>query len=56
VTFEPMRGVIAPILTPFNNDLSIATDLYIDLANRLLDQGCAGLAPFGTKCPRKRRH
>jgi 4-hydroxy-tetrahydrodipicolinate synthase len=43
-----MRGVIAPILTPFNNDLSIATDLYIDLANRLLDQGCAGLAPFGT--------
>jgi len=48
VTFEPMRGVIAPILTPFNNDLSIATDLYIDLANRLLDQGCAGLAPFGT--------
>lgn len=48
MSFEPMRGVIAPILTPFNNDLSIATDLYVDLANRLFDEGCAGLAPFGT--------
>jgi len=48
VTFEPMRGVIAPILTPFNDDLSIATDLYVDLAKCLFDQGCAGLAPFGT--------
>jgi len=48
VTFEPMRGVIAPILTPFNNDLSIATDLYVDLANRLFEAGGAGLAPFGT--------
>jgi 4-hydroxy-tetrahydrodipicolinate synthase len=43
-----MRGVIAPILTPFNDDLSIATDLYVDLAKCLFDQGCAGLAPFGT--------
>ena len=48
MTFEPMRGVIAPILTPFDDDLSIATDLYVDLAKRLFDQGCAGLAPFGT--------
>ncbi len=48
MTFKPMRGVIAPILTPFNGDLSIATDLYVDLANRLFDEGCAGLAPFGT--------
>jgi 4-hydroxy-tetrahydrodipicolinate synthase len=48
VTFEPMRGVIAPILTPFNDDLSIATDLYVGLANDLMAQGCAGLAPFGT--------
>lgn len=48
MTFEPMRGVIAPILTPFNEDLSIATDLYVNLAKRLFDEGCAGLAPFGT--------
>ena len=48
MTFEPMRGVIAPILTPFDDDLSIATGLYVDLANRLFEAGCAGLAPFGT--------
>jgi 4-hydroxy-tetrahydrodipicolinate synthase len=38
----------APLLTPFNNDLSIATDLYVEHARRLLDEGCAGLVPFGT--------
>ena len=48
MTFEPMRGVIAPILTPFNDDMSIATDLYVDLAKHLFDEGCVGLAPFGT--------
>lgn len=41
------RGVIAPILTPFNDDGSIAFDLYTDHAQRLL-QDCAALAPFGT--------
>lgn len=46
--FDPLRGVIAPILTPFNDDLTIATDLYVDHALRLFDQGCVGLAPFGT--------
>jgi len=45
---EGIRGLIAPILTPFNEDLSIAPDLYLSHAKRLLDQGCAGLAPFGT--------
>jgi 4-hydroxy-tetrahydrodipicolinate synthase len=48
VSFNAPRGVVAPILTPFNDDLSIATDLYVDLANRLLEEGCAGFAPFGT--------
>ena len=42
------RGVIAPILTPFNDDMSIATDLYTEHAAWLLEQGCAALAPFGT--------
>ncbi len=46
--FEIPRGVIAPVLTPFNDDLSIAIDLYVDLAQRLFRQGCAGIAPFGT--------
>jgi 4-hydroxy-tetrahydrodipicolinate synthase len=48
VSFEAPHGVVAPILTPFNDDLSIATDLYVGLAQQLFEQGCAGLAPFGT--------
>ena len=48
MTFDAPRGVVAPILTPFNDDLTIATDLYVELARRLFDDGCAGLAPFGT--------
>ena len=45
---QPISGVIAPNLTFFNDDLSIATDLYVAHAKRLLENGCAGLAPFGT--------
>ena len=45
---EGIRGLVAPILTPFNDDLSVATDLYVAHAKRMLDQGCAGIAPFGT--------
>ena len=48
MNFEAPHGVVAPILTPFNDDLSIATDLYVGLAHQLFEQGCAGLAPFGT--------
>jgi dihydrodipicolinate synthase/N-acetylneuraminate lyase len=33
------RGVIAPILTPFNDDGSLALDLYIAHAKWLFDQG-----------------
>jgi 4-hydroxy-tetrahydrodipicolinate synthase len=45
---EPLRGVVVPILTPFNDDLTVATDLYIAHAKNLFEQGCAGIAPFGT--------
>lgn len=45
---EPIRGVLAPLLTPFNDDASVASDLYVTHAKRLLEQGCAGLVPFGT--------
>jgi 4-hydroxy-tetrahydrodipicolinate synthase len=48
MTFAVPRGVVVPLLTPFNDDMSIATDLYAAHANWLIDQGCAGLAPFGT--------
>lgn len=43
-----MNGVRAPLLTPFNDDLSIAHELYVGLAQRLLEEGCVGLVPFGT--------
>ena len=42
------EGVIAPNLTPFEDDLSIAKDLYLENVHRLIDDGCAALAPFGT--------
>lgn len=45
---EKIRGVIAPILTPFNDDLSVAVSLYVAHAKWLFDQGCAAIAPFGT--------
>lgn len=44
----PIHGVIAPNLTPFNADLSIASELYVAHAKALIAKGCGGLAPFGT--------
>ena len=42
-----IRGLIAPILSPFNEDLSF--DCYLQrLCKNLLASGCSGLAPFGT--------
>jgi 4-hydroxy-tetrahydrodipicolinate synthase len=43
-----VTGLIAPNLTPFNTDLSIAMDLYVDHAKNLLANGCSAIAPFGT--------
>lgn len=48
MTHNPPRGVIAPVFTPFEDDGSIATDLFVDHALSLMDEGCAALAPFGT--------
>lgn len=45
---EIPHGLIAPVLTPFNEDQSIATELFVAHAKRLLDQGCVAIAPFGT--------
>jgi len=42
------RGVIAPILTPFEDDGRIARDLYVGHARWVLDQGAHFLSPFGT--------
>ena len=43
-----MAGVTTPILTPFNDDLSFAPDLYIRHAAWLLENGIHYIAPFGT--------
>ena len=45
---SPLRGVLAPNLTPFEDNGQIAMDLYVAHAKRLLEQGCVGLVPFGT--------
>jgi len=45
---KKLSGVMTPILTPFNDDLSFAPDLYIDQAKWLLEQGIHFISPFGT--------
>ena len=45
---QRLQGVITPILTPFNDDLGFAPDLYLEHARWLLDQGIHYLSPFGT--------
>lgn len=48
MTINKMTGVITPILTPFNDDLSFAADLYVRHAHWLLQQGVHYISPFGT--------
>ena len=43
-----ITGLIAPLLTPFDDQLALDQDKFNDLAKHLLDTGCSGLAPFGT--------
>ena len=43
-----LHGVLAPVLTPMNDDLSPATEKWIAFCKQLLADGCTGLAPFGT--------
>lgn len=42
------RGLITPIATPFNSDLSIDHGLYAEHAKRLLAEGNSAVTPFGT--------
>ena len=44
----PISGVIAPLLTPFEDDFSLADALYAEHARRLLAQGMHYLTPFGS--------
>ncbi len=41
-------GVIAPVVTPFGEDGAPDADRFIEHAEWLLEDGCTGLAPFGT--------
>ncbi|MCS6825252.1 MAG: dihydrodipicolinate synthase family protein [Caldilinea sp.] len=45
---EKLHGVFAPVLTPMNDDLSPAVEMWVAFCKQLLDEGCTGLAPFGT--------
>ena len=42
------RGLIAPVVTPFNERHEPLQHLYIQHAKWLLGNGCTALAPFGT--------
>ena len=44
---EP-RGVLAPVITPFDAGVGVDTPRYVALCRRLLAEGCDGLVPFGT--------
>jgi 4-hydroxy-tetrahydrodipicolinate synthase len=43
-----MQGVLAPVLTPFDRDLNPDAPRFARFCRSLLEQGCSGLAPFGT--------
>lgn len=43
-----LRGIVTPLLTPFNADGTIAETLYHEHATRCLDDGAHFLSPFGT--------
>lgn len=41
-------GVIAPVVTPFGEDGSPDIERYVEHCTWLMQDGCTGLAPFGT--------
>ncbi len=43
-----IKGLISPILSPFDDKLNFNQEMYNELAKDLLSTGCSGLAPFGT--------
>jgi len=45
---DRFSGVVTPILTPYNDDMSIAKDLYLGHAAKCLSDGAHYLSPFGT--------
>jgi 4-hydroxy-tetrahydrodipicolinate synthase len=47
-TGKPFAGVLAPVLTPFKQDLAPDPERLVTHCRWLLEQGIAGLAVFGT--------
>ena len=45
---QRFEGVLVPVITPFNEDLSPDTEAYITHCKWMLEQGVDGLAIFGT--------
>ena len=45
---KKLKGIITPVLTPFNHDGSIAHDLYQAHCGWLVNQGSDYISPFGT--------
>ena len=45
---KPIHGVWSPVLVPVTDDFSIDSERFIAHARWLLEQGCHGLALFGT--------
>ena len=43
-----MQGILAPVLTPFDSQLNPDPGRFVSFCRKLLDDGCAGLVPFGT--------
>lgn len=48
MTKHSLTGIITPLLTPYNDDQSIAQDLYLAHATWQLGNGADYIAPFGT--------
>ena len=42
------EGIIAPVLTPFGDDGTPDSERFVEHAQWLVEDGCNGLAPFGT--------
>ncbi len=45
---EPLRGVYCPLLTPMTDTLAPDIERLIGHARRVIDDGCHGVAPFGS--------
>ncbi len=43
-----LKGVIAAVLTPFREDLSVDTERFVAFCKQLLEEGCHALTVFGT--------